>query len=217
MTAHQHIKAWIACGLLLFSLGGLIGCRSVSPDSLDLKDGLREDSSSTSKAQIYTLRAGDEIRVDVFREPDVSGTFEISPDGTIRHPLLGDVFIEGLSLSIAESMMRRKLGEKYLIDPQVTITLEASESSEILLMGEVVTPGSYPFPGSGKLSLLEAIARAGGFTELASPNRVRVIRETNGKPTRMRVRVADMLAGKKNESDLYLKPGDVVVIPEIRF
>ena len=165
----------------------------------------------------YVLQAGDEIDIQVFREPELSGTFKINPAGEIRHSLAGSIPMAGKTVEEAEAYFTKKLAKDYLVNPRVVIKLVSTQSSQIVLMGEVKKPGVYPLPFGEKTTLLQAIAVAGGFTELASPDRVRIVRRMpDGQQTTLKVRVSDLLKGG-NQQDLPLEPNDVIMVPEVVF
>ena len=164
------------------------------------------------------LQVGDEIEIQVYREPELSGTFKINPAGEIRHSLAGSIPMAGKTIAEAEAFFTRKLAQDYLVDPRVIVKLLSTQSSQIVLMGEVVKPGVYPLPFGETTTLLQAIAGAGGFTELASPDRVRILRRLpDGHQTTLKIRVSDLLGGKGKQRDIPLEPNDVVMVPEVFF
>ncbi len=165
----------------------------------------------------YVLQPGDEIDIQVYQEPELSGTFRLSPAGEIRHPLLGTVPLGGRSVGDAEAGITVRLGEKYLVYPRVVLKVVNAQGSQIVVLGEVKSPGVYPVPIGQKTTLLQAIARAGGFTPLSSLDRVRIVRQANGQSTSLRVRVSEILAGRGAQQDIPLEPNDVIVVPEIIF
>jgi len=166
----------------------------------------------------YILQPSDEIDLQIFREPDFSGIFTLSQAGDIKHPLIGTVQLGGLTVSAAESNLHAILERDYLVNPRVLIKVTKTESSQIVIFGEVKKPGILPVPVGEPVTLLKAIALAGGFTELASPDRVRIVRkEPDGGTTTIKARVSGMLGGSKKDPDIKLEPGDVVVVPEIVF
>ncbi len=176
-----------------------------------LEQALAQDERS------YHLQSGDEIDVQVYRETEISGSFRIGPNGAIRHPLIGDVVVSGLSVSEAEQQLARLLEADYLVNPRVIVKVLTARSSQIVIFGEVKKPGIYPVPVGESITLLQAIAQAGGFTELASPDRVRIVRQLDGKQTTIKARVADILGGRGKQGDIPLKPDDVIVVPQIVF
>jgi protein involved in polysaccharide export with SLBB domain len=209
-------------GFLLLGIGvGLnVGCSSPK-GPLPPGGSLRENSTlsdvSVPAADEYELQAGDEIDIQVYREPELSGTFQVKPSGQIRHPLVGSVGVEGKTVKEAEVYFTKRLAKDYLVNPRVIIKIVSTQSSQIVLLGEVKEPGVYPLPFGEGMTLLQAIAGAGGFTELASPDRVRIVRKgPDGKQTTQRVRVSNLLGGGKQE-DIPLEPNDVIMVPEVVF
>jgi protein involved in polysaccharide export with SLBB domain len=166
---------------------------------------------------LYRLQPRDTVGVQVFREPEISGTFRLSGEGDIRHPLLGNVALGGLTITEAEQLLQERLAADYLVNPRVILKVEEMPGMQILLMGEVRRPGSMAISHGERVTLLEAIARAGGFTEMASPNRVRVVRTRGSDNETLDIRVGDILAGRGDERDIVLEPNDVVTVPEVRF
>lgn len=165
----------------------------------------------------YRLQPGDRVNIEVFREPEISGVFQLNPDGQIRHPMLGNVPLGGMTVQEAEAGVCARLAEKYLVDPRVILKVENRPGMQVLVMGEVKNPGGVPIGHGERLTLLDAIARAGGFTEKASLNRVRVVRTVDGQRVSVNVRVADVLEGRDEATDIPLMPNDVVTVPEIWF
>ncbi len=192
------------------------------PDAVTLTD-----AAEAPLVQRYELRPGDEIRLEVFREPELSGNFRLTrPDGLIRHPLLGDVVLKGMTVNEAEAYVHRRLAADFLVNPRVILQLAREPEPprpreelepQVLVMGQVRRPGAVTFARGERLTLLEAIALAGGFTNVASRNRVLLVREVDGRRERIRVRVDDVLEGKPGHHNIELKPGDTISVPEVWF
>ena len=113
----------------------------------------------------YAIGKQDVLNIVVFQQPDLSGKFTVENDGTISFPLLGRTKVEGLTVQAAEQTLQTLLAEGFVRKPQVTIVVEQYRSQQIFVMGEVKSPGGYPFTGT--LTLLGALALAGGATETA--------------------------------------------------
>lgn len=166
--------------------------------------------------QTYGLQPGDRVRLDVFQEPDLSGEFEVAGAGTIHHPLLGKVDVLGLTLDGVETRVRERLAADYLVDPRLTVTLLRWAQRPVIVFGEVKSPGAYDIPAGNTLYLLQLVARAGGFTDIASIDRVRIVRATGEKEESRRVKVSTLLKGG-GKGDVELMPGDVVIVPKTIF
>ena len=161
------------------------------------------------------MQSGDQVSVQVYREPQLSGIFQIDAAGLLRHPLCGSFAAAGLTISEAEMRLTELLGEKYLVNPKVILSIVSAQSSHVVILGEVSNPGVQPIPFGGTMTLLQAVAEAGGFTDLASVNRVTVTRTVDGKEQSIRVRVSRLISGK--EPSFELKANDVIMVPEVVF
>lgn len=196
----------VACLYLCLS-----GCAGMNSQGFDAAF----DSASSRAADGYRLFPGDTVNVQVYREPQLSGLFRVDDGGFIRHPLCGSFKAEGLTPAEVETKLTSLLGENYLVNPSVIVTIDSAQNSHVVILGEVVSPGIHPVLYGEDITLLQAIAAAGGFTDLASVNRVTVTRSVDGKEQSIRVRVSKMISGE--EPDMLLKPDDVVMVPQVVF
>ena len=167
---------------------------------------------SVSYAQDYRLGPDDVIKITVYREAELDREARISADGYISFPLLGKVKAEGLTVSELEKNLIERL-KRYIRKPQVMVFIK--EYSTITVTGQVVKPDSYSL--KGELTVIEAIGLAGGFTEFASRNNVKIMRIENGEKKTIKVRVADISKTGDKTKDVSLKRGDIVFVPESLF
>ena len=124
----------------------------------------------------------------------------------------------GKTVEEAEADFTQRLAKDYLVNPRVIVRLASTQSSQVVVLGEVAKPGVYPLPFGEKMTLLQAIAGAGGFTELASPDRVSLVRRRpDGGQTTLKIRVSDLLGGKGKQPDVPLEPNDVIMVPQVFF
>ena len=159
---------------------------------------------------------GDTISIQVYEEPDLSGDFEVKEDGTITYPLLGSVKVSSLSKSETESTITRLLEKDYLVNPYIHITIKKYHQQNIIILGCVQKPGSYPFPPDMNLTLLQAISIAGGFTGYASVNDTKLVRTSSGgKKNTIDARVNDIVNGRRK--DIRLEANDLIFVPERLF
>lgn len=205
----QKKKVFIKVVAAVFGLA-TAGCTGV-PEVFQTATADEKADSSAG----YCLQPGDEIDVQVYREPQLSGVFQVDTGGAIRYPLTGAVRVAGLTVEQAEQELTDRLGENYLVNPRVMMSVASARDSHVVVLGEVKNPGVQPFPFGGSMTLLQAVAEAGGFTDLARVDRVTVTRVVDGKEQSIRVRVSKMISGQ--EPDLDLEPNDVIMIPEIIF
>jgi len=165
----------------------------------------------------YRVNDGDVLDVDVYKEPDISRAFDVGADGSINHPLLGRVDVAGLTVAEVEARLHDLLEADYLVDPRVSVSIASSTDRPVMIFGEVRNPGAYDVPAGRHLTLLQVIARAGGFTDIAARDRVRIVRLLNGKEQTIKVRVTDLFRGRDGVTDIDLQAGDVITVPETLF
>jgi len=124
--------------------------------------------ATSSQPSEYTLSSGDEVRITVFGQEDLSGQFDVDGSGTFSMPLIGSIVAEGLTVPELEQTIASSLSDGYLVNPRVSA--EVANYRPFYILGEVRTPGEYPY--SNGLTVLEAVASAGGFTYRARKNTI---------------------------------------------
>ena len=158
----------------------------------------------------YVIGAQDVLDVNVWKEPDVSRTVPVRPDGKISLPLLNDVQAAGLTPAQLAAQVTDSL-KKYVTNPQVTVIVTVINSQRVYILGEVTRPGAFPLiPG---MSVLQALSSAGGFTQFAKVKSIFVRRFENGKEEKFPFNYREVIGGKKPEQDILLKAGDTIVVP----
>jgi len=158
----------------------------------------------------YKIGPQDVLRIDVWKEPDITRTIPVRPDGKISLPLLNDVQATGLSAH--ELAMNISKGfEKYINNPQVTVTVMEINSRRVYLTGEVARTGAIPLLPN--MTVLQALSSGGGFTQFAKIKSIYVLRQEAGKQVKLPFNYKEVVAGKKPEDNILLQPGDVIVVP----
>jgi len=158
----------------------------------------------------YTILANDIIEIAVYDEPDLTKTVRVAQDGTISYPLLGRVRVSGLSPAELEEALARLLGEGYIVNPQVSVFVQ--KFAKITVLGEVNHPGTFEL--EEQMTVLDAIAKAGGFTDVARVNGTRVIRVVEDQERTINIKVTDITRRGRKDENIRLMPGDIVYIPE---
>jgi len=158
----------------------------------------------------YVIGAEDVLIVNVWKEAEVSRTVPVRPDGKISLPLLNDVQAAGLTPQQLAGSIRDGL-KKFVSEPEVTVIVSAVNSRRVYVMGEVTHPG--PFPLQGGMTVLQALASAGSFTQFANIKGIYVLRTENGKQVRYPFNYKAVVKGQNQTQNLELKPGDTVVVP----
>jgi polysaccharide export outer membrane protein len=152
----------------------------------------------------------DTFDVRVYGETDLSGMFRVATDGTVDYPLAGRLAVAGLRTGEIQQLIVNRLKDKYLKDPQVIVTIKDRNSQKISVLGQVSKPGQvgyYP-----NMTIVDAIASAGGFTGIAAKNSVNLRREVGGKIETRVFPVADISEGRS--PNVMVLPGDVLVVDE---
>jgi polysaccharide export outer membrane protein len=156
--------------------------------------------SSPASPQSYRLGHGDRVAVTVFGEKDMSGEYDIDDTGNLPLPLAGAIKVENMTPRQAEQAVTQRLTRGGLMrDPQVTVSVVRYRP--VYILGEVQRPGAYPYQSG--MSILNAVALAGGYTYRAQTKRISVVRPTEG----------DKQAQVAAETS-YIAPGDIIIIPE---
>lgn len=195
------------------ALTGLFVVAAVTSLAAGATCGAADVSALPPTERTETLGPGDVVEVRIFNEPELSGTHQISNLGTIRLPLIGAVEAEGKSPDQLTVLITQLYNERYLKDADVSLLVKEHSSRKVYVLGQVAKPGPYPF--DGKMTLIDAVAMAGGTTKLADPNSTLVTRDRDGKQIRVVVEVGKIGEGK--EPDVMLEPGDIIFVPETPF
>ncbi len=156
----------------------------------------------------YRIGPEDVLDVAVWRDADLSRTVPVRPDGFISLPLVGDVKAEGKTPQELAAELGERLGA-LVQAPRVTVVVREVNSARIYVTGEVTRPGTYPL--RGRMSLVQAIALAGGFSDFADREGIRIIRQ--GEAEAIPVRYSDLVGDDAGKRLLLLRPGDTVVVP----
>jgi polysaccharide export outer membrane protein len=166
----------------------------------------------------YRIGVDDRIQVSVWRNPELSVTAPVRPDGKISVPIIGDVDAGGRTPAQVAEDIKERLA-KYIRDPSVAVILTELRSHEFLtrvrVTGAVRTPRSFPHRQG--MTVLDAVLEAGGVSEFASPNSTKLYRKVNDKVMVYDIDLGDILTKGRLQSNLPLRPGDVITVPERLF
>jgi len=158
----------------------------------------------------YKIGPQDVLRIDVWKEPDISRVIPVRPDGKISVPLLNDVQASGLTAMELAASLRDSLS-KYLTNPQVTVTVNEINSRRVYITGEVIHPGTFPLLPN--MTVLQALSGAGGFTQFAKLKNIYVLRTEVGKQVKHPFNYKEVVKGNLADQNIFLLPGDVIVVP----
>jgi len=157
----------------------------------------------------YLIGADDVLLISVWKEPDLTATLPVRPDGNISLPLLNDVLAAGLSPTQLAAAITERL-RKFVADPRVTVVVTQINSQKIFVMGEVQHTGAIQLLPN--MTVLQALADA-GFTQFANTKGIYVLRTENDQQRKIPINYKRLLKGQAIDQNIMLKPGDTIVVP----
>jgi polysaccharide biosynthesis/export protein len=158
----------------------------------------------------YRLAAGDKLRIEVYKDAQLSQSLQVRPDGKITLPLVGDVPAAGRTSVELRDAIAKSL-EDYMKDPTVTVIITETMPQVVYVMGEVTKPGSFPIV-NGQMSILQAIAMAGGLTEFANRKDIQVLRKSGAGVQKLKFNYKEALDDSNRREPLPLMAGDTVIV-----
>ena len=165
--------------------------------------------SSTSNSN-YLIGAGDILKIQVWREPKLSGEFIVRPDGKITFPLVNDVQAQSKTPFQLKQILEKELS-RFITAPVVTVVVQKVNSKNIYVLGKVNNPGKYPL--TGPTTVLQALAEAGGLAEWAKADEIVIVRNEGGKQIKIDFDYDKVSKGEKLDQNIFLKPGDTIIVP----
>ncbi|MBZ5683705.1 MAG: polysaccharide biosynthesis/export family protein [Acidobacteriia bacterium] len=168
-----------------------------------------DEVQASNVAPDYVIGADDTLHISVWKEPDLTETLPVRPDGKISMPLLNDITAAGLTPLQLRDTITEKL-KKYIADPRVTVVVTGMNSRRIFVTGEVTHTG--PMTLLPHMTMLQALAQA-GFTQFANPKAIYLLRNENGKQQKLPFNYKEVVKGNHPEQNIELKPGDTIVVP----
>jgi len=173
-----------------------------------------EKSATAAKTAVdegsYQIGKGDVLEINVWKEPILSGDATVRTDGMISIVLLGDIQAAGRTPMALKANIQEGL-KKYLEDPVVTVILKSPASQRFYIIGEVKSPGEYDLVKD--LTVVQALARAGGFSEWADKDSIHIIRKEGGAEKRIPVNYKDIVKGRNAQDNVLLQANDTIVVP----
>ncbi len=181
---------------------------SANSANKDKPEAVQTGAAAASSAD-YVIGADDTLHISVWKEPDLTATLPVRPDGKISLPLLNDVPAAGLTPLQLGASITEKL-KKYIADPRVTVVVTAMNSRRIFVTGEVTHTGAMPLLPN--MTMLQVLSSA-GFTQFANVKNIYLLRTENGKQVKLPFNYKEVVKGNHPEQNIMLKPGDTVVVP----
>jgi polysaccharide export outer membrane protein len=199
-------------GLLLIVLAAAFSVPLPAP-ALQIAAGERADAPTAPKPHdpAYVIGSSDVLAITVWKEPEISRSIPVRPDGKISLPLVGELQAAGRTPLQLEQDISGKL-KAYITNPDVNVMVQQINSEKFNVLGRVAKPGSYLLAST--TTVLDAIATAGGFLDFAKQKGIYVLRSTpGGGQTRIAFNYKDVIKGKHPEQNMKLQPGDTVIVP----
>jgi polysaccharide export outer membrane protein len=185
-------------------------CALAPVSAADKKDDKKPAPQPPALSDEYRLGPGDKLRIEVYKDPQLSQSVQVRPDGKITLPLVGDLEATNHTPIELRDTITKSLKE-YVTNPTVTVIVVEALASKIYVMGEVTHPGTMEL--HGPTTILQALAMAGGFKEFANTKDVKVLRPNGnrGAVETIKFNYRDVLSG--DARPFYLRSGDTVVVP----
>jgi polysaccharide export outer membrane protein len=205
---------YLMVGTLLIAPLAVCQDSSATKTDASAKPAAASQSAATTPASAadadYKIGPQDVVRIDVWKEPDISRTIPVRPDGKISLPLLNDVQAAGMTAMQLANSLKESLS-KYVNNPQITVTVTEINSRRVYITGEVAHAGALPLlPG---MTVLQALASAGGFTQFAKLKNIYVLRSEDGKQVKHPFNYKEVVKGNLPEQNIQLQSGDTIVVP----
>src|SRR5260221_437600 len=158
----------------------------------------------------YKIGPQDVLRIDVWKENEITRSVPVRPDGKISLPLLNDVQAAGLTAMELANNISEGL-KKFITNPQVTVSVTDINSRRVYVTGEVTRPGAFPLLPN--MTVLQALTSASGFTQFARTKKIYVLRNEGGKQVKYPFNYNEVVKGKMSEENIMLQSGDTIVVP----
>jgi len=168
-----------------------------------LENGFAQDSA-------YRIGSGDELEISVWKDPSLTRQLVVPPDGVISFPLIQDLKVSNLTVAELRDIMTKKISA-YVPDANVTVILLKTPSMTASVVGKVNKPGQYPI--TQETDVMQILAMAGDLNPFAAGGSIVILRQEEGKSIKIPFNYNQVKKGKKLEQNIFLKRGDVVVVP----
>ena len=197
--------------LLLAVLSSLVMAQDAAKPAPSTAPDTASKSATGVRPDSYIIGAEDVLTVFVWKEPDMTKTVPVRPDGMISLPLIGEIKAAGYTPVQLQDVLAESM-KKMISDPQVTVVVEKIGSLNFNIVGEVNHPGYFPL--TRRMTVLDAIAMAGGFKDFAKSKKVYILRTAaNGTQERLPFNYKAVIKGQNQQQNIELLPRDTIVVP----
>ena len=193
---------------LVTATAGPSDARGGTPDTTEKIPGVK---NTTLGRPDFVIGPSDVLAISVWKEPELSRSVPVRPDGRISIPLLGDLMASGLTASELQRVIKQQL-RGYVSNPEVTVIVQDVKSQQVNIFGEVAKPGSYVL--AKDMTVLDAIGAAGGLKDFAKLKKIYVLRAgKDGARSRIAFNYKEVIKGRNSDQNIQLQPRDTVVVP----
>ena len=218
LTLLVVVGSWVGAASGQNSTNSASVAKPVLPDStIPAKSGQPAAPDTTpprvadAHPEGFVIGVEDILNINVWKEPELSRAVPVRPDGMITLPLIGEIQAKGLTPIQLQDQITASL-RKIMSDPQVTVIVAEVRSLTFNVVGQVLKPGYYPL--TRRMTVLDAIALAGGFQAFARQKKVYVLRtQADGKQTKLAFNYKEVIKGKHSDENIELQPRDTVDVP----
>jgi len=165
----------------------------------------------------YQLQPMDVLLITVHEQDDLTTRIRVTQDGYITFPLLGRIKVAGVTVQELEKTIKDLLEKDYLVSAEALVFIEEYHPRQVSVLGEVEKPGKFKMPEEKTMTVLEAIAMAGGFTEDALAEKTKIIRVKNGAKETININIKYITEKGQKDKDIVLEADDIVYVPESFF
>ena len=207
-SLYRNILRWLARLAITLPVLALVSCASTTTSPV---------TEAKSPMHDYLIGAGDNVNIIVWRNPEVSMTVPVRPDGKITTPLVEDLVASGKTSTELARDIEKALG-KFIQQPVVTVIVTGfvgPYDEQIRVIGQAAKPQALPYRKG--MSLMDVLIAVGGITEFASGNKASIIRNVGGTQQKLAVRLNDLIKDGDISANTPMRPGDILVIPESFF
>lgn len=210
-TESAAVPAQSASAPALKSVASTVAAQEAKPEAQEKEKADPRKAIQLPPAPGYSIGTEDILAINVWKEPELSRTVPVRPDGKVTVPLIGEVQAQGLTPNELETNIAKAL-KSFVANPEVSVIVQEVHSVKFNILGEVTKPGSYPL--AKPTTVLDAIALAGGFRDFAKTTKVYVLRvRSDGSRHTMPFNYKDVIKGKHFEQNVELSPGDTIIVP----
>jgi len=195
---------------LLIALFILSACESMMTYPANIRPAAQMGPENVEQRWDYTISLNDVLEIFIWKHTDLSRDVIVRPDGKISMPLIGDIMAEGLTLNKLDAEITKRYSE-YLVSPDVSIAVKTFAGEKVFIFGEVTTPGIHTFQKNS--SLIEVLAKAGGWNQYAKISNIFVIRgDLTKEPEVILIDIKEILSGN-TRLNIMIYPKDIVYVP----